>query len=92
MFLECLILGLEVQVAVHQGLVGVVHCFQVGILASLLNLKAVELGLETLQLRGQFVSHVVLSTVLGEFVLLLLNKHAVSFLQIIDLKIKAMNS
>ena len=72
--LKGLVLGLEVHVPVHQCLVGVVNGLQVGVLAPLLNLEGVELGLETLKLRSQLVSAVVLIAVLLELDLLLLDE------------------
>jgi hypothetical protein len=56
-------LTLEVEVSIHEGLVGIVDSLKICVLASLINFKAVELSLEGLKLSCEFVSSVVLLTV-----------------------------
>ena len=43
MLLKSFVLGFEVKVSVHQGLVGVINSFKISVLSSLLNFKTVVL-------------------------------------------------
>ena len=46
--LESLVFSLEVKVPVHEGLVGVVDCLQIGVLTPLINFDAVVFSLHSL--------------------------------------------
>ena len=74
MFLKSLILGFEVKVSVHQGLVGVVDSFKISVLSSLLNFKTVVLGFQALQLGGEFVGKIVFLTVFSQLLFLVFNQ------------------
>ena len=75
--LQGLVFGFEVGVSVHQCLIRVVDGLKVGVLASLLYFKRVELGLKGLELGGQLVGAVVLVTVLLELNLLVLDEGSI---------------
>jgi len=89
--LQGLVLSLEVKVSVHQSLVGVVDSLKIGVLGSLIDLQAVEFGLQALQLGSELMSQVVLLTVFGQLLLLLFNKKGVGSLEVVDLQIKSMD-
>lgn len=91
MLLQCLVLLLELQVPVHQSLVGVVDSLQVGVEASLVDFKSVVLRLKRLELVGEVMSTVVLVAVLLELQLLLVDKSLISLLILVDLDIEAVD-
>lgn len=91
MLLEGFVFGFQVQVSVHQGLVGVVHGFKIGVLGSLVDLEAVEFGFQALQLGSEFVCQVVFLTVLGQFLFLFFNKKCVSSFKGVDLEIESVD-
>ena len=88
MLLKSFVFLLQVKVSVHQCLVGIVYSFQVGILGSFVNFKAVKLSLVTLKVGSVLVSLVVLVTVLLKFSLLIVNEVCINLFEFIDFKIK----
>lgn len=91
MLLQGLILSLEIEVSVHQGLVRVVDSLKIGVLGSLIDFQAVEFGLQALQLRSELVSQVVLLTIFGQLLLLVFNENGIGPLKLVDLQIESMN-
>ena len=91
MLLESLVLGLQVKVAVHEGLVGVVDRLKIGVLASLIDFETIKLGLEALESGGELVSFVVLSAVGLQFHLLLVHEAGVHLFKLTYLHVKAVN-
>jgi len=89
--LQGLILSLEIEVSVHQGLVRVVDSLKIGVLGSLIDFQAVEFGLQALQLRSELVSQVVLLTIFGQLLLLVFNENGIGPLKLVDLQIESMN-
>ena len=87
MFLKSLVLGLQVKVSVHEGLVGVVDGLEVGVLSSLLDLKRVELSLHRLESGSELVSSVILVAVSLEFHLLIFDQGGIRALKSVDLDI-----
>lgn len=85
--LESLVLGFQVEVSVHEGLVRVVDSFQVCVLAALVDLQTVVLCLEALKSGCQLVSSIVLVTIFRELHLLVLNKSCVGFLEVVNLDV-----
>lgn len=90
-FLESLVLRFKVEVSVHQGLVGIVDRLKISVLASLINFKTVELGLETLESGGELVSFVVFRAVGLQFHLLLVYQTGIYLFELTYLQIKAVN-
>lgn len=60
-------------------------------MAALLHFKRVKLGLETLQIGSQLMRHVVLGTILGQLVLLLVDEHRNTLLEVVDLNVQTVD-
>ena len=71
--LKSLKLGLQIQVSIHEGLVGVVDCFQVSVLSPFVDFDAIEFSFKPLESCGQLMGSIVLGTVLPQLVLLFFN-------------------
>ena len=85
--LQGFVFGLEVEVPVHQSLIGIVHGFQIGVFASLVDLQTIVLGFQALQFGSEIVSRIVLLTILGQLLLLVLDEHRIGLLEIVDLQV-----
>ena len=73
MLLQCFILLLKIKISVHQSLVRVVNCFQISILSSLIDLKAIILSFSSLELSSKLMCFIIFKAVCSKLLFLFIN-------------------